>query len=107
MITTESMSIVNVLCGFSERAAIENYSIECPYCHSMMNPVYHFVYKRDLFAMCSNSDCGHHFVLTKNTMGQFKVVLPNARPAQKAYSDIICEVSPSFIEIYNQAFCAE
>lgn len=101
------MSSVNVICGYGEHTVIENYSIECPYCHSIMNPVYLFVHNRALFAMCSNSDCGHHFVLTKNSIGQFKVVQPNARPAQKTFSDIIVEVSPNFIEIYNQAFCAE
>lgn len=101
------MSSVNVLCGYRDSTPIEAYSIECPYCHSIMTPVYHFVHGRDLFAMCSNSDCGHHFVLTKNAVGQFKVALPNARPAHKSFSDIINDVSPSFIEIYNQAFCAE
>ena len=101
------MAKVIVVTGYGSQVSRECFSIECPFCHSKMTPVYLFEHGDYLFAMCSNSDCCEHMVLTQNPPGQYKRVRPNTLPKKKIFSDTIKGVSSSFEEIYNQAYCAE
>ena len=101
------MSAVLVPTKGGGRETLECYAIECPFCHSKMTPEFLFLDSRNMFAVCSNSDCKRHFVLCKDDYGCYKRVLPNSMPETKAFSDTIKRVSSSFVEIYNQSFCAE
>lgn len=101
------MSSVLVFTPGGGRESHGCYAIECPFCHAQINPLYLCVDGRSMFAMCPNSDCGHHFVLGADPRGCFKKVLPNSMPEVKEFSDIIRKVSSQFVDIYNQAFCAE
>lgn len=101
------MSSVTVRTNGSQNISIERVSIECPFCHSIVTPDYLFFHKDSLFALCTNTTCGKHIVLNKDNSGYFNKVSPNALPKEKSFSDIIKEVSLSFVSIYNQAFYAE
>lgn len=86
---------------------ITQYSIECPFCHSNIIPNYIFWDSYNLFASCPNDNCKRHFLLVRNDEGQYVKVLPNAIPCIRSFSEIIAQISPSFVEIYNQAYHAE
>ena len=86
---------------------ISQYSTECPFCHSNIIPNYIFWNNYYLFASCPNEVCGKHFVLIQNRNGKYVNVLPNAIPCSRNFSEIIAKISPSFVEIYNQAYHAE
>ena len=101
------MSLVRVLTGYGEYYNIQRVSIECPYCHSKITPDYLFCHEGCVFALCTNSNCGKHLILTHDSLGQYTVVPQNSLPKSKSFSTIIKDISPSFDSIYNQAFCAE
>lgn len=101
------MSSTPVLIDFGKHANFERVSIECPFCHSRITPDYLFYHRDTLFALCSNSNCGKHLMLQRDSWGKYTVVAPNSLPKSKSFSTIIKEISPSFDSIYNQAFCAE
>ena len=101
------MSIVRVLCNQSQFMEIERYSIECPFCHSKMTPNYLFIHDYQIFAECSNSECGRHMILGQDYEAKYTEVLPNSIPGIRSFSDTIKGISPNFESIYNQAFCAE
>lgn len=101
------MASVRVLDDTGVVHSVETYSIECPFCHSLMTPQYLCVHDYSMFAMCSNGECGEHMVLTYDNSGRFTRILPNARPKTRSFSRIIKDTSSSFEGIYNQALCAE
>lgn len=101
------MSSITVRRSDGSSKNIYQYSIECPFCHSHINPNYICLDSNYLFCSCPNSRCNAHFVLSQNTDGDYVNVLPNAIPSKKVFSDIINSISPSFISIYNQAYHAE
>ena len=101
------MSASSVLIGYGQYSDIDRVSIECPFCHSRITPDYLFYHQGSLFALCSNSNCGKHLILTRDFRGQYTIVAPNSLPSIKFFSEIIKEISPSFDKIYNQAFYAE
>lgn len=101
------MSVVKVRTNQGVSVDIERVAIECPYCHSLINPDYLFLDKDCLFALCSNSKCGNHMMLIRDIRGHYSKVCPNALPGVRSFSDIIKDVSPDFEKIYNQAFYAE
>ena len=86
---------------------IVQYNIECPFCHSNIIPNYLFLDDYKLFASCPNETCKKHFVLTQDREGKYVKVSPNAIPRVRIFSEIIVSISPSFKDIYNQAFYAE
>lgn len=85
---------------------IEMMAIECPYCHTKVNPEYLYVDNSYLFALCSNSNCGKHMILIKEN-GYYTKIQQNSEPLKKTFSSIISDISPDFTIIYNQAFYAE
>lgn len=101
------MSVVKVRTNQGVSVDIERVAIECPYCHSLINPDYLFLDVDCLFALCSNSKCGNHMMLIRDIRGYYSKVCPNALPGVRSFSDIIKDVSPDFEKIYNQAFYAE
>lgn len=102
------MSVAQVLNGYTSRASIDEIAIECPFCHSKVIPNYLFLHDDQVFASCPNSNCNKHFVLGYSSFSQgFTTVQPNSVPIQKQFSETINHISPDFLVIYNQAFCAE
>lgn len=101
------MSSVSVRKSDGYTTTIIQYTIECPFCHSMVIPNYLCLDSGNLFTSCPNEKCKRHFVLIQNKEGQYVNVLPNAIPCVRSFSDIIANISPSFVKIYNQAYHAE
>lgn len=101
------MSQVSVItpCGLSQK--VTQYAIECPFCHSKVNPNYLCLDERSIYASCPNSMCKKHFVLSQDRDGRFVIVEPNACPKNKVFSEIVNSISPQFVSIYNQAYHAE
>lgn len=86
---------------------VTQYTIECPFCHSIIVPKYLYLESFRLFACCPNNTCNSHFVLGQNNKGEYVRIIPNSIPVKKGFSEIITSISPSFSEIYNQAYHAE
>ncbi|GAE86633.1 DUF4145 domain-containing protein [Bacteroides reticulotermitis] len=98
------------------KAEIENASMECPFCGITMIPEYHFcIYhgnecSLDVFSQCTNASCENTFIaefLEDVDAATFHSIKPLAMPSEKTFSDILNELSPNFIEIYNQSHFAE
>ena len=92
---------------YSANEFIDVYSIECPFCHSRVTPVFHYFDKRNLFASCPNESCGRYYALTQNKDGKYVKVAPNSTLSSRSFSDIICSISSGFVKIYNQSYQAE
>lgn len=102
------MSTVSVLTSNGFTIDVQELAIECPFCHALVNPKYLCIHDKSLFAVCPNSDCGQHFILTSDYTGQyFRRPQPNSTPGKKVFSDTIRKVSQDFEKIYNQAYFAE
>ena len=102
------MSAVSVLTWKGTSRELEEYAIECPFCHALVNPKYICLHDQSLFAVCPNSDCNKHFILTSDYTGScFEEVEPNSIPGKRVFSNTIRKVSPDFEKIYNQAYHAE
>ena len=102
------MSSVNVPTWKGTSRTLEEYAIECPFCHALVNPRYIYLHYQSLFAVCPNSDCNQHFILTSDYTGtRFEKVEPNSTPGKREFSNTIRSVSPDFEKIYNQAYHAE
>lgn len=96
---------------------IERKSVKCPFCGVINIPEYLFlknVERSDflnVFTQCTNPTCRNMFITQFSTLRVaspiFTKILPTALPAKRTFSDIISELSPSFCEIYNQAYIAE
>lgn len=95
---------VLTISGYAHR--VDEIAINCPFCHAYMTPRYLFYHEDHVFAKCDNSCCNRFFVLGLGFNG-FDRVLPNWEPDKKPFSRVICEISPSFETIYNQAYHAE
>lgn len=102
------MSTVTVLTWKGLTREIQQLAIECPFCHALVNPKYLYIHEDSLFAVCPNSDCDKHFILTSPYSDySFVEVQPNSTPGKRVFSSTIRKISPEFEEIYNQAFHAE
>lgn len=96
---------------------INKSSVKCPHCKMIMIPQFIFLDsdsfgRYSIFCRCTNPKCEHTFISeysNNNSMGglYFKRVEPNHSLDTKDFSEIIKEVSPSFCEIYNQAYAAQ
>lgn len=102
------MSQVSVRTSLSgvNKTILQN-TIECPFCHSSIVPNYLFLDGSILFASCPNNSCKSHFIIVPDNSGYFVNILPNSIPVKKEFSEIITSISPSFSDIYNQAYHAE
>ena len=101
------MSLTNVLVGYGSHQQINRVALECPFCHSKVTPDYLFLHSDRLFAVCTNSNCGRHMILSRNSFGEFKIVDHNAVPCTRSFSNTVIKISPIFERIYNQAYFAE
>lgn len=101
------MSQVSVRTTGGLTQMVTKYAIECPFCHSMVTPIYMYLDEGTIYASCPNSMCKKHFVLSQDRGNRFVIVEPNSRPKNKEFSEIINFISPQFVSIYNQAYFAE
>lgn len=101
--------------GKESYLSIQRASIKCPFCGVQMIPEYFFLCgnnERELsvFCQCTNPKCNHAFIsdfIYSNNEYVFDKIAPNAEMNKKNFGDIIKEISPSFCEIYNQAYAAQ
>lgn len=101
------MSVVSIRTTGGYTTTITQFTIECPFCHSMITPNYLCLDEQKLFASCPNENCKNHFVLSMDTWNRFVIVEPNTTPAIRTFSEIVNSLSSNFVTIYNQAFHAE
>lgn len=101
------MSVTKVTTGFNSYKDVSQVAINCPFCNSYITPDYLFFHEGSVFARCTNSYCGKHFILGYGFDGNFTSVQQNASTDSRSFSKIINDISSSFQEIYNQAYCAE
>lgn len=86
--------------------------IKCPYCHNHQIPSMYGSYLANdhnyfIFCSCTNSECKACFtVLYDNFENKFRNI-KQSKLQKSVFDKIIEEVSPSFCEIYNQAYAAE
>lgn len=101
--------------GKESYLSIQRASIKCPFCRVQMIPEYFFLCgnnERELsvFCQCTNPKCNHAFI-SDFTLWQeeyvFGKIALNAEMDRKDFSEIIKELSPSFCDIYNQAYAAQ
>jgi len=113
------MDSVNVLykdnSGNHRNISIQRTAIKCPFCKMHMIPQFMYLCiqgrdKYNVFCQCTNPECEHSFVseyrLSKSEY-VYTCTSPNASMEIKSFSEIIQGISPSFCEIYNQAYAAQ
>jgi len=101
--------------GKESYASIQRASIICPFCKVQMIPEYFYLCENNerglsVFCRCSNPKCNHAFIsdfVCWQNEYIFGKIAPNAEMDRKDFSEIIKEISPSFCEIYNQAYGAQ
>lgn len=96
---------------FTER--IDQTSIQCPFCHTTIMPIYMLMadideHRYNVFCQCPN--CKETFILEYERFGMsqfnFKQIHPNPTLQKRSFDDIIIQISPLFSEIYNQSYGA-
>ena len=100
----------------SGKAKIIDLPNKCPFCHKTITPDIIFGYKKqrllDVFFACPDNDCNKTFIgeyETTSSTGHYRFTnkVSKGSIVSKSFNPSIREISPSFIEIYNQAFYAE
>lgn len=117
---TRNMETIVIECkkldGKIDRICIYKEAIECPYCGTQILPQYLYTYqqdenKYDVFCQCTNPKCKatfiSDFVKGDDYTPYFKKTHPNPPYKKKTFSKLINQISPSFKDIYNQAYQAK
>lgn len=105
--------------GDRESILIDEYPNECPICHTSIHPVFLdtsicFAFQdyervQSVFA-CTRNGCRRLFIATYATRfaNEFELVgVEPIYPKPQGFPTEIKEVSPTFVEVYNQAMAAE
>lgn len=97
-------------------ASLFGYPNECPYCHNTIIPefLHDYLDKENvaIYAslLCPNSNCNTPFIAKyeggSSTVFRYKKII-KITPDKENFSIEIINVSPKFIEIYNEAYFAE
>jgi hypothetical protein len=100
-----------------EPAIIVDLPNHCPFCHNAISPIPQFGYitegyKMDLFLACPKDSCQKTFIGEYEEGGnrncfEFQNKVSKGTIIKKDFANPICELSPSFVLIYNQAYFAE
>lgn len=77
----------------------------CKKCGTTVAPIYLCYSESYLFCKCPIYGCGNYFLLKRDRFHD--EYLPNQQLGTESFSDIINEISPSFVIIYNEAYSAE
>ena len=87
--------------------------LKCPACATLMIPYYYYAIRGengvDVLSQCSNSECQQSFIsVFELYFGSYEWRRYRQLPMlTEVFSDIINEISPTFVEIYNQAYATE
>ena len=101
------MAEESVLCTDGGRRDALVYSLKCPCCGAQIVPNYlcfHYDFGI-LFCSCPVTGCGEFFLA--RFWGGGLVLVRNHPLSKQVFSDIIENVSSSFVKIYNEAYAAE
>ena len=112
------MEIVRIPHDYDHEISIENKSIDCPFCKRAIVPQYIYASTGpddyiEVFTRCTSSDCKRTFItcfyrIVPNTSYYSYIgTLTTESPTEKEFSPLIKELSPNFVDIYNQAYAAE
>lgn len=102
----------------SEPALFDEMPDKCPFCHNSIspNPLYGFKrdenYQLDVFFSCPNDKCqktfiGEYLEGQNTNYYSFQNKVTKGTIIKKTFADSIKDLSPSFEEIYNQAYFSE
>lgn len=91
---------------------IEGTSIECPYCHQTQIPEMYCAIKLKsfthiIFCQCTNEKCRVAFNRLYDSNGKEFFAIAQGKLKSKGFNDEINSLSPSFVQIYNEAYSAE
>lgn len=101
---------------YKSKTLIRDYPNICPFCHGKITPNLIFGNKKsrtmDVFMSCPDKLCLRSFVGEYNQLGSNNLYVyankvTKGNIIRKEFAKTICDISPSFIEIYNQSFYAE
>ena len=107
-----------VLDGSKDYYEIDEYPSECPICHIKIRPLFmnsniiiHNDSRIEAIFHCTNPDCGRLFIAIYHfDISYPSFYLKKTEPVyqrDEIFPDQIKQVSPTFVEIYNQAMAAE
>lgn len=119
------MSYVRIQCknnqGAESTICLAHEPVKCPCCQSLMQPDVLYAYSSRhgvfVFARCTNHSCEKTFISQYRSTGEllasgfkpyaFSFIVREAGVENKTFSEIISNISPSFVRIYNQAYTAQ
>ena len=87
--------------------------LECPACGTLMLPDYYYGLRGsdgvEVLTQCRNTKCRQSFIsVFRFGARNYEWVRFKSLPlSRESFSDIISELSPAFVDIYNQAYAAE
>lgn len=101
--------------GSEENRKIQKVAVKCPFCRIQMIPNYLYSCGNKesgvgVFCRCTNPDCEKPFIseyVLNSNMYTYSRILPNFDVDKKDFGHIIYEISPTFCNIYNQAYAAQ
>lgn len=98
----------------NDNIAIDMYPDTCPHCHYSVNVKHVFGYRDDIHSFlsffCPRNDCKSYFMYRYYEYGTDTFALDvaiNGKPKGVAYSQTVSDISPNFVDIYQQAEQAE
>ena len=96
-----------VLCENGATRDIESEQVKCPGCGALVVPDYLFFeqYAGILLCRCPAKHCGSFFM--QRVFSGWREMIPNRPLREEVFSDIINDISPGFVKIYNESFSAE
>jgi len=111
-LTTQNYDLVN------QNFQIDEFPNECPYCHRIIHPrIDRSAYNSqneilEVLFFCTHYRCNRFFLAFYTREGQsssnFNLkYLMFGNPISQEFSDIIKQISPSFIKIYNESYFSE
>lgn len=112
------LAIATNIEGKRSNFQINTYPDECPICHIALRPrficaIYHGANPPDcqleLIFQCPRIECGHLFISAYLLIGEISTFLHSEPiyPEPHPFPDEIKKISPTFVEVYNQAIAAE
>lgn len=118
-------SYINIRCkntqGEEGSLTLIHEAVKCPCCQTLMQPDALYAYRSRhgvfVYVRCANHNCEKPFICEYIPSGErlsnghipytFSSVIREAEVENKTFSEIIAEISPSFVRIYNQAYTAQ
>jgi hypothetical protein len=98
----------------SGQYTLTNYPNKCPFCHNTIIPKTLFGYRKidklEVIFICPSTSCDEVFIGYYSISGNSPTYSGNTsigKPVNKSFNETISNVSPSFVEIYNQAYFSE